>query len=316
MGAKNSELCGRNTSRAGLTTMQHEKATLIYNPIAGSRRKLDFHSLTQAYRQKFRELKVVATKYQGHASQLAAEANANGHSLIIVAGGDGTINESAQGLLGTDTALGIIPIGSGNGLARHLGLPLKPDQALDFAISHPSVAVDVAFLNDRPYLCTSGVGYDAEVAQTFTAIAAKRGRGLANYLLAGWQAYNRFRPQHYKIRIDGHEFEQAAFSVTVANASQFGNNAIISSQARVNDGLLDLCIIDTFPWLKGAEMTARLFAGTLEKSPLYSRIQGKHIEIERMQAGWLHYDGEPHFMPEKLSFGLEKGRLQLIGRKF
>ncbi len=292
------------------------RITIIFNPIAGQRKKVNLPAMVRAANISGLEIEIVPTTMPNHATELAQEAMAKGSTLIIAAGGDGTINEVAQALMGTNVALGIIPLGSGNGLARHLRIPLNPTEALHLALNSPSTAVDVAMLNGTPYLCTAGVGYDAEVAQTFAQIAAEHGRGFLNYLLAGWKAYNRFRPEHYLVTIDGQQMELDAFSITVANASQFGNDAIISRTASLTDGLLDVCIIKPFPWLKGAEMTFRLFGGQLEQSPLYHRVRAKEVSIKRTKQGWLHFDGEPHLMPPHLSFNIQPGCMLLVGKQY
>lgn len=293
------------------------RLTVIHNPVAGARRKINVpHLVSQSLHHgslesNVADLTIVATEGPKHATELARKAAADGADVVLAAGGDGTLNEVAQGLLHTNVRMGILPLGSGNGLARHLGVPLRLPEAVTQAVKAPGVLMDGATLNGTPFFCTAGVGYDAEVARTFASIAEKRGRGLVNYLFAGWIAYNNFKPEVVELVLDGVSRTVPVFSLTVANAGQFGNNAIISTQADVTDGLLDVCIVHPFPWLKGAEMTARLFAGTLPKSALYETVRAREVTIRRKQAGWLHYDGEPRQMPAELNFKVQPGQLMV-----
>lgn len=293
------------------------KVTVIYNPVAGAKRKIDVPALIreqQAALNQNLDITLKATEGPQHATALALEAVAAGSTRILAAGGDGTLNEVAQGLLGTEVPMGILPLGSGNGLARHLGVPLDKPAAVRHALTGTTMTMDAVTLNGQHYFCTAGIGYDAEVAKTFAQVAAKRGRGLVNYLYAGWIAYNRFKPVQVELEIDGQERNLSVFSLTVANAGQFGNNAIISKQADVTDGWLDVCIVHPFAWLKGAEMTGRLFAGTLPGSPLYETIRAKRVTIKRSAEGWLHYDGEPQVMPAALDFQVKPAQLQVVAR--
>lgn len=292
---------------------QVRKTIVIHNPIAGSRKKVNVEALVQQHLKPiFPQVECWPTQYAGHATELAQQAASKGADLIIAAGGDGTINEIGRAILNTEVALAVLPLGSGNGLARHLNIPLQLEDALSKLAHAKEVRVDAAKINEHPYFCTAGVGYDAEVAKTFHQIAQKRGRGLFNYIVAGWIAYQKFRPEVYEVETETEQFRTSAFSLTMANAGQFGNNAIISKDADVSDGLLDMCIVRPFPYLRGIEMTARLFMGKLEETRLFSKKHIKQAVVHRKAEGWMHFDGEPRQMPKELHFSLQPKALKML----
>ena len=174
--------------------------------------------------------KVWITEHVNHASQLTKQAVNEGAKKIIAIGGDGTINEVASSLLYSSIPLGIIPMGSGNGLARHLGIPLSFTKALDRAINGQQITIDAGKWNDRPFFCTAGLGFDAYVASHF---ASRGKRGFLNYIYSSLVLLFKYKPISIK------EFGPV-FSFTVANANQFGNNAYISPNSDLQDGLLEV----------------------------------------------------------------------------
>lgn len=234
---------------------------------------------------------VVLTTHAGHATELAAAAVQRGVSRVLAIGGDGTINETARALRRSATALGIVPIGSGNGLARHLGIPLQPLKAIDRALTGRPVVIDSAEINQYPFFCTAGLGFEAYVAHAF----ARQGmRGLSTYIRTALGAYRGYKPMSFVL--DGQE--KKLFSLTFANAGQFGNNAWMAPQANIADGKLEQCEIRPFPVATSGLLTWRLFTRTLDQSGYW---QGRSITKNTVQADaplLIHADGEPLFLPE------------------
>ena len=231
--------------------------------------------------------KAVITQAPRHATQLAREAAATHQWTTVVAvGGDGTVNEVAQGLLHSPISLGILPLGSGNGLARHLGIPLNLSAAIDELFTSTSKFIDSATLNDRPFFCVAGLGFDAYVSQIF---GQQPRRGLDTYLRVSMQAYLDYIPQ--KIQIFGHKTE--VFSLSFANAGQFGNNAWVAPQADLTDGLLEVCTVLPFPKWYGTALTYQLFTKTLKSSTYVSYQSLPELTVETEQPALVHYDGEP-----------------------
>lgn len=253
----------------------------IINPIAGRKNKTGIVSKLEkaGYMIAFAE-------YPGHAQKLAMEAQ---EKVVVAVGGDGTVNEVARGILGTDKILGIIPCGSGDGLALHLGISRIFDKALDTVLNGKIHSMDAGMINDRPFFSVCGVGFDAVVSERF----AKSGnRGLANYIQQGLTAIKDYVPEDYKITIDDSSWECKASLITVGNSSQWGNGAKIAPLADTSDGLLDVTVADMFSLPELPTLACRLMIGSLDKSDHVHCYQGKHIRISRKSEGPAHADGD------------------------
>jgi len=232
---------------------------------------------------------VVFTAAPGHATDLARAALADGCAVVAAVGGDGTVNEVAHALVGTPAALGLVPLGSGNGLARDLGVPLRTTDALEVLLHGRPRMIDVGYANDRPFFCTMGTGFDADLVQRFNQCTR---RGLATYLRLGALHWWRQKPERFVIRAGDARLELTALLVAVANAAQFGNNARIAPGARVDDGLLDLVAMPPATWGNALPLVWRLFTGTLDRHPPVRRLRGPSFTIERASPGLFHTDGE------------------------
>ena len=226
------------------------------------------------------------TTHAGHATELAREAVGRGVNRVLVIGGDGTINEAAQALRKSATALGIVPIGSGNGLARHLGIPLNPMKAIERALTGRPVVIDSGEVNEHPFFCTAGLGFEAYVAHEF---AKQPVRGLPTYVRTAFRAFWGYKPQ--PLLIDGQARE--LFSMTFANAGQFGNNAWMAPTANIADGRLEQCEIRPFPAQAAGMLAWRLFNKTINHSTYW---RGRSVTNAVVQAAGpllIHADGEP-----------------------
>jgi diacylglycerol kinase (ATP) len=231
--------------------------------------------------------KAVITQARGHATELAREAVMTQQwGTVVAVGGDGTVNEVARGLLHSPLALGILPLGSGNGLARHLGIPLTLSAALDRLFASRSTVIDSATLNGQPFFCVAGLGFDAYVGHLF---GQQTKRGLDTYLRVSMQAYLDYLPQ--SIRMEGLETE--VFSLSFANAGQFGNNAWVAPHADLTDGRLEVCKVLPFPKWYGTALTFQLFTKNLRPSTYVSYRSLPEITVETERPALVHYDGEP-----------------------
>ncbi|GAA4465775.1 diacylglycerol kinase family lipid kinase [Nibrella saemangeumensis] len=229
---------------------------------------------------------VIITKYPGHATELATDAIQRGIRRIIAIGGDGTVNETAQALRHTATALGIVPIGSGNGLARHLGIPLVPKEAILKALNGRPVVIDSGEVETHPFFCTAGFGFEAVVAHQF---ALQPVRGLTTYARTAYQQFWQYKPE--PLLVNGQE--KTLFSLTFANAAQFGNNAWIAPKANIADGLLDQCELQSFPLQALVVLSWQLFNRTLDQSVYYRSEPVRTATIQGKNPLLLHADGEP-----------------------
>ena len=257
---------------------------------------------------KMPDCALIFTEYVGHATEIARKAVLEGVQKVVAIGGDGTVNEVARGLIDSETALGIVPIGSGNGLARHLKIPLKTEKAIQFAANQSFALMDVCFLNEIPFFCTAGVGFDAEVAREFSK---QPSRGLKTYAKMALKSFRTFKPEIY--RFDNQE-DKTAFAITFANATQYGNNAMISPKSKINDGLIEMVVLKPFPFGAAPIIGVRLFRGTLPNSRYIEMESGKEFSLKSKKDFLIHYDGEPlQLNTNEIKVSIQKQSLKVIG---
>ena len=260
------------------------KVLFVVNPLSGGKDKKK--TVEQIRRGCSFPLEVVFTQSPGHATDIAREADAD---IVVAVGGDGTVSEVARGLVGTEKALGIIPCGSGDGLARHLGISHNPRKAIETINSATISPIDYATLDGRPFFCTVGVGFDAQVAWKFSSAGV---RGLRTYISESWKTWKGFEPDIYEIRVDDQRWKGPAAMVTVGNVNQWGNQARITSLASVRDGLLDVTVVKPFHTVEVPVLAAKLLDGRAHTS--------RRVEIRRSSEGPAHIDGEPLLMGDTL----------------
>lgn len=253
--------------------------------------------------------KCVFTEYHGHGSQLTAEALRNGVDIIVAVGGDGTINEVATEIEGTDKLMGIVPFGSGNGLARSLSIPLAEVQAIKRINKLHVSKIDSGTFNGRKFFNMAGIGFDAQISARF---AENVKRGLSSYAKIAFSEVSNYRSQQYRFEIDGKEYEHKAFMISIANSSQYGNNAHISPFASLHDGMLDVCILKPFPLYKFPALVFRMFRKNTHKSNYLEIIQGSKIKIIREYDAAIHLDGDPFNMGKELTIGINPHSLNIL----
>ncbi|HXA02297.1 MAG TPA: YegS/Rv2252/BmrU family lipid kinase [Cytophagaceae bacterium] len=289
---------------------QIEKILFIINPVSGGNRRKDMPQLIKANIDPDRlDAFIVMTEFRGHATILAEEALKQGIKRIVAVGGDGTINETARALLHTEASFGIIPSGSGNGLARHLKIPLDTIRALQVLNNAKIVSIDTGNVNGKAFFCTAGVGFDAHIGKVF---ADKKVRGFRTYISSAFNEFFRYKPSTYKLLIEGTEMEKKAFCITFANASQYGNNAYICPDAAIEDGFLDICIIEPFPLYAAFDMARRLFEKSIFNSKYVSRVRIKQFLLRSDQDMIAHVDGEPHEEGKEILVKVLPGSLKVM----
>lgn len=275
--------------------MERKKVVFIVNPISGKGRQKEFESiLSDNLDSSGFSFSVVFTKYAAHAKDLAREAVSSGADIVAAVGGDGTVNEVASVVAGGKSTLAIIPYGSGNGLARHLGIPLEPEKAVRLINNNNTDTVDYGTVNGRPFFCTCGMGLDARVSERFSKM--KR-RGFLSYVKCVLKEWWSFKGELFYLNNGGEDYNGtvSAILLTVANASQWGNNARIAPEASVKDGLLDIVAIRSVSFFKAPVIALKLFGGKLKNknNGNYMSIRLKDFSITRTQGGYIHLDGEP-----------------------
>lgn len=271
-----------------------KRIVFIINPHSGTGRKALVEEAIRAHLDVTRLAPAIRyTEYAGHAAEIAAEEAARGTDIVAAVGGDGTVNEVARSLLGTKTALAIVPCGSGNGLARHLRIPMQAEEAVELINETHIQHIDSAIAGDHPFFCTCGVGFDAYISTKF-AEAGKR--GVATYVEKTLQDALTYKPQRYRIEIDGRTITLEAFLITCANASQYGNNAYIAPSASTRDGLLDVTILTPFSTLEAPQIIVQMFNRKLESNEHVKTFRARHVRITRQESGPAHIDGDPIIM--------------------
>ena len=292
--------------------MQKKKKniTFIVNPISGTKSKDALPLLVkQLIDDSLYECEIIKTEYAGHAAELASQCVNDHIDICVAVGGDGTVNEVARSLAHSETALGIIPCGSGNGLARHLCLPMDMKQALQVINAGKTDYFDYGVINDQPLFCTCGMGFDAYVSLKF---AESGKRGLATYVENVLKEGLTYKPDTYIITDESGNHQYNAFLVACANASQYGNNAYIAPEASMQDGLLDVIIMEPFNIIEAAKVGFDLFAKTLKSNKHIKTFQARSIHIHRNESGAVHFDGDPTKMGTDIDVRIEPLGLKAI----
>jgi diacylglycerol kinase (ATP) len=270
-----------------------KKALFIINPVSGGKKKDKVPGLIQKYLDTGTiEYQIVISTGIADARNLATQAIGRFDAVVAV-GGDGTVNEVASAIVGTDLILGIIPYGSGNGLSRFLGVPMDPVKAIQTLNGWKVASIDSAQVNGRWFFNMAGMGFDAHISEVFSH---DKTRGFSSYFKSSIQEIRSYKSQQYHLEIDGEVYDREAFMLSFANSSQYGNNAHVSPGASVQDGLIDVCVIKPFPLYRFPEMGLRMFTKTADSSSFVEIIRGRHIRVKRSNPGPFHLDGEPQLL--------------------
>ena len=284
--------------------------TFIVNPISGTHQKDDIPQLIAESMDAERfEVDIRFTKYSGHAAQIAHECVESKADIVVAVGGDGTINEVARSLTHSDTALGIIPSGSGNGLARHLCIPMNIRKAISIINQCQIETFDYGVVNGIPFFCTCGMGFDAFISLKF-AEAGKRGpiTYVENVLMEGLK----YKPETYEVEDHTGTHRYKAFLIACANASQYGNNAYIAPKASMKDGVMDVIIMEPFTAMEAPQISFDLFNKTLGNNSKIKAFQAKSIRIHRSAPGAIHYDGDPILTNQDVEVRIEPLGIKIV----
>ncbi|HTX87861.1 MAG TPA: diacylglycerol kinase family protein, partial [Bacteroidales bacterium] len=286
------------------------KTLVVVNPASGVTNKKGAEAKILAGLDPTRfDARVVFTEGPEHAVQLTRQALEDGVRVVIAVGGDGTINEIGQVLAGTDAILGIIPAGSGNGLARHLKIPMRMNRAIGLINRFKVIRIDTAIVNERVFISTAGMGYDAHVAKKMTKA---RKRGFLTYFRIISEEYVKYKSRKYVLEIDGRKLERKAFLITLANSSQFGYNTSISPESRLDDGFIDVCVVRKIPFLLLPFYVPRLYSRSFHKTHYIEIIKGKNVNITRKKGKSMHFDGDYYPMGKSLSMTINPSSLNVI----
>lgn len=285
------------------------KTLFVINPISGLGKQKDLPELIDLHLDKSRfDFNLCITEYAGHAKIIAREAKKK-YDLLVAVGGDGTINEVASSLLQQEAAMGIIPFGSGNGLARHLQISTNPVKALIQLNRSRMISIDAGMLNRKPFFNVSGTGFDAQISKSF---ANKERRGYITYARCVLEEIKHYVPKKYALRIHEKIIEDTFFLIAFANTAQYGNNVFIAPQAQINDGLLDVVMVRPFPAIYFPTFAALGLSGNLYHSPYVQVLRAKEITLHNLEKAPIHLDGEYEGKEEVIQLSVKEQEIRIM----
>jgi diacylglycerol kinase (ATP) len=286
------------------------KIRIIVNPVSGSGRRKKALKMIDAYLDKDKfDFEIVKTERHKHAIELTKQGIESGCKAVVIVGGDGSINQVGATLAGTDVALGIIPGGSGNGLARSLGISINPKKAVENLNNFNFRTIDTGLANGKSFMNMAGVGFDAAVADAFHQ---QKTRGLLKYFMVGVPLLFNYKLQTYKINADGREFERKAWQIALANSSQYGNDALVAPKAKIDDGLIDAVVLNPMPIYQMFINFYRLFQGTLHTSKYIKTFKFKEMTITQERDDVAHLDGDPFDLGKVIEIRIRPMSLKVI----
>jgi YegS/Rv2252/BmrU family lipid kinase len=285
------------------------KICFIINPISGiGRQKVIEKLIDENLDRSLFDYEVAYTKAAKHAIELARDAAGRNIDIVVAVGGDGSVNETAKGLVNTSTTLAIIPTGSGNGLARHLNIPLNLKKAMQVINTGKTISIDSVQMNEEVFVNVAGVGFDAHIGWEFAKFGK---RGFSSYIKVIMREFPRYKAQDFELTIDGKTTIKNAYLISFANGSQWGNNAYIAPAADISDGHLDIAILKDFNFMSALSVGYHLFRGSLDTSRHLEVIKAKEVIVK--QAGIIaHIDGEPIEIGNELNIKVKPLSLKVI----
>ena len=287
-----------------------QKIRFIMNPISGNGRKAGIPEMIASTVDIDRfNFDIICSEYAGHAAVLARQAADDGYDMVVAVGGDGTVNECARAITHTNTALGILPCGSGNGLARHLLIPMNLKKAMQIVNANEVHSLDYGVIDGHPFFCTCGMGFDAFVSMKF-AEAGKRGP--ITYVQKVLEEGLKYKPEVYEIEDEERTVSYRAFILSCANASQYGNNAYIAPHASMSDGMLDVVIMEPCSPLDAPQVAIDMFNKTIDMNSKIKMFRSKHLHVHRSKPGVIHFDGEPAMSKEDVEIELKEGGIRVV----
>lgn len=288
-----------------------KRIAFIINPISGTSQK---EAVIEYLKEKFTSQKgyeatYYLTKGPGDAYVASKKFSEEGYDTVVAVGGDGTVNQVAKGLLYSEAKLGIIPLGSGNGLARHLKIPLSYYGAVEVILGGKYDTIDAGKINDEIFFCTAGLGFEAVIGDRFNAAGT---RGLITYMEYCAKEYVKYIRESYKIEIGGVNHNYKAFLITFANSAQWGNNVFIAPDASISDGMIDMVIWKRAPLVSMPIMAAGLIFKRIQHSEYIDSYRTKSVRIKREKPGLIQFDGESRMMGEDIEVSVMECAVKVI----
>ena len=290
-----------------------KKILFIINPVSGiGKQKRIENALPKLLDKNKFEHEIRYTEKVNHAKEISAQASKEGFDIIVAVGGDGTLGEVASGILHTNTAMAVIPAGSGNGMAHELGIPANIEKAFDIINNGHIEIIDTALLNGNTFVSTAGSGFDAHVANMFSQ---GEKRGFLRYVIVTAREFLRYPSRNYEVYINGKVLNYFAWAFIFCNSKQFGNGAIVSPKSNVQDGLLNITIIKDFPKYKTILLVLRLFFNNIDKSRYAETFTCTQIKVIREKNNAIHLDGSPFKTTKDIEVEIVPASLKVVVSK-
>ncbi|MEO8086398.1 MAG: diacylglycerol kinase family protein [Bacteroidota bacterium] len=288
----------------------NKRIRYIINPMSGTKGKEEIPFLIEKLTDRNDiDFEICLTKAAKHATELAQEAASKNYDIVVAVGGDGSANETAKGLFGSNTALGIIPTGSGNGMARHLKIPMDTSEAVLVINNAHLEKVDTISVNNEFCLGTIGIGFDAHIAHLFSQAKT---RGYSTYVKLVLTEFYKYKSKLFLLNVDGKEIKRECFLLTFANSSQFGNNAVIAPFADVQDGIIEVSMMSKFPVFVAPHLIYRLMNNIIHQSRYFDMAKGKSIIVKNQGELQGHIDGEPVTFHGDLNIQIAPSSLTMV----
>lgn len=285
------------------------KVLFIVNPNAGKKISDRIVENIQKHFPNSINYLIMIWKDRHHFEDILRSLKTDGYTDAVAVGGDGTVNQVAKSIIGLPIALGIVPIGSGNGLARSLGLSMNLEKAIQQIAEGKTQVIDYGLVNDTPFFCTSGVGFDAHIGHLF---ATSPKRGLKNYIRISLSEYRRYKAKKYTLKLNGQTLERNAFLITVANAGQYGNDFYIAPQASMQDGLFHVAVVQPVSFLSAFGLLNKVLRKKAHQSALVETFTTSELQIIRETEDTIHFDGEPAMESKEVNYKLIAQKLKVI----
>ncbi len=289
-----------------------KRVLFIVNPVSGvnqSRKAVLGDVITQQLDSNLFDCEIKFSESSENVRELSRTAANGGVDIIVAVGGDGTLNQVVKGMIGSHATLALVPAGSGNGLARHLGIPIDIEQSIKLIVQGKTQMIDTVNFNDTLFVSIAGVGFDALVAKRFSEGTR---RGFFSYFKIVTNEYTYYRPRKYKMEIDGQQVVRQALFVSFANTNQFGYNTIISPDARIDDGLVDVCIVKKVPLLYAPRVVGMLLTRRIDSSGFVEIIRARNIKLTRNKNRVVNIDGESVKLTKDLEITVNPLSLKIV----
>ncbi|MEX2596024.1 MAG: diacylglycerol kinase family protein [Salibacteraceae bacterium] len=280
----------------------------IVNPNSGTGTVKRFDDIIKN-KQRDQAIEVIISQSPQHSIDLARSAASRGYSSVVAVGGDGSVREIGIQLINSDCPLGIIPTGSGNGIARHLGISMQMETAIEQVLNGKKRAIDTLLVNNKPAIGWCGTGIDGEVALAFDNATE---RGFSNYVKLSLDVLLTYKATPMKVLWNDQSKDFEAYTIVAANTTQYGNNAFINPKGKDDDGLLDLIVIKAMPTFAIMPLASRLFLKSITGSKWVEHIRSEKFTLINQGNAPCQIDGEPVNMEETITFEIVPKSLTII----